>query len=240
MTNALIALPPILFLGGIISVLAGSGLGIILITSLSIFFPIQEAIVLSALLVITTHVGKIAAFYRFIRWDIVQWYVIGGFPAAVIASHFLFFLPTLWVERGLGVFALIFVLLRVVGADMKVTPTRSMIALSGFGNGIVSGLFGDAAALRNIAILSLGLKKEVFISTTTMCAFLVNLGRLTSYVPVQRWDDTLLRIMAVSIPSILLGVVVGRFVLRFVSVVLFERFLLCVIFIGALKFLLSS
>jgi len=235
--SPLFLLLPALFLGGVISTISGGGLGIISILVGTFFFDIRTNIAVTSLLTVAIQLVKIAHFHKFIRWDITKWYVITGVPASFIGGVLLYYIPERIPEIGMGIFCILFIIFRLTGFSPKVSTTNTAIATSGAINGFVGGMIGNSSLMRMPVLLSMGVSKEIFVGTSAMVSFLMNIGKLTAYIPNIPWSKELGMLLVCAIPVLLLGVWLGKVLLKYVSSKLFEGLLLCVILFGALRLL---
>lgn len=110
--------------------------------------------------------------------------------------------------------------------------------ISGAANGLLGGMVGNAAVFRGQALLALGLSKAEFVGTSTAIALPMNLAKSGVYITQIIWDRDIVLLFLFGIPLMLLGVSIGKRVLRFVSVSAFEWLQRTIIFIGAVRFLL--
>jgi hypothetical protein len=238
MNPQIFLLLPLLFVGGIFSTISGGGLGIIIVVFNSFFLDdIRTNIAFASLFTITTQLAKIYHFHSYIQWKTVGWYVATGVPMSFVGGLLLFLVPERLPEICIGLACLGFVIMK----GFKITPhmegTRRNLLVSGFVNGFIGGLIGNAALVRNPALLSLGLRKEVFVGTSAATAFLMNIGKVSAYVPNTEWTNDAFLVLVLSVPVLLVSVSIGKRLLRYVSEELFEKLLLVIITIGALRLL---
>ncbi len=236
--SVLLLLGIVIFLGSIFATIAGGGLGIVIIIVLTFFLDIRASVVLVSLIGFFIQPAKIYHFRQFADWNIVRWYVLTGIPASFLGGLMLFTLPQRIVEILLGIFCLCFAAFRLWHPTFRVEPRIPTLLGMGAVNGLQGGAVGEAMLLRSPFLLSLGLKKEAFVGTSSIIAFVMNIGKVTAYLPNVSWDRTTFSILAVALLPIFAGVAIGKRCLRFVSHNAFEKLLLCVITIGACKLLL--
>lgn len=237
MIPPLVILLPILLVGSVASTIAGGGLGILLTVVVSMFLDIRTSIVLVGLLGFIIQVAKITHFRKDIRWEMVGWYVALGIPASVVGALLLFVIPERGVEICLGALCLLFVFLQMRTQKLRFQPTRTNLLLAGAGNGILAGMIGNGVLLRAQALLSFGLTKEQYVGTSSMLAFILNLSRNTIYLQQFPWTRETIILLLLSIPTVMIGVRVGRYILKFVSPKTFELLMSLVIVTGAVKLL---
>lgn len=180
-----------------LTLFSGFGLGTILTPVMAIFFPIEAAVAMTALVHFANNLFKLVLFARKADRGVCLRF---GLPA--VAASFGGAALLVWLSDlpALGSYAL-------WGRTMVVTPVKLVVglligafsllelgqALKGRGlppswlafGGLVSGFFGGLSghqgAFRSAFLLRLGLSKEAFIATGVVVACLVDATRLTVY-----------------------------------------------------------
>ena len=236
--NELVLLLPLFFLGGVISTVAGGGMGIVMIIAATLFLDIRSSIALASLLTVAIQLAKIAHFYRYARWNVVGWYIALGIPMSYAGGVILFAVPERIPKTVLAVVALLFVAIKLARRIPTLPATRTNLVIFGGVNGLVGGLVGNAAMMRLPVLLSLGLSKEVLVGTSAVIAFPMNLSKLAAYIPNIIWTESYITFFFMAIPTIFLSVWFGKKILKNISKQLFEKLLLGIIFIGAIRLLL--
>jgi hypothetical protein len=85
------------------------------------------------------------------------------------------------VKLVISVLIMIFAILELSPRFQNFAIDTKYIPLGGVLSGFFGGLSGNQGALRAAFLIRLGLKKEVFIGTSIVCAVLVDIARLTVY-----------------------------------------------------------
>ncbi len=237
MIPPLILLLPILFLGSIVSTIAGGGLGIPLTLVTALFSDVRTSVILVSLLGFVIQAAKILHFWRFARWDIIRWYLVLGLPLSFIGGFLLFIVPERAVEIALAVMSIVFCAADLLPRRLRTTPGKPTLLVLGAVNGLVGGMVGNGALLRSSALLSFGLTKEQFVGTSSVIAFVMNVGKSSAYATQFTWTPEAGILFAAAIPAVLLGVAIGKRVLKYVHPLLFERILLTIVLISALHLL---
>jgi uncharacterized membrane protein YfcA len=122
----------------------------------------------------------------------------------------------------------------------NITSTKWLLLVFGLINGFVGGIAGNASLIRMPALLSMGMTKELFVGTSVMIAFLMNLSKIGAYVPNTEWTPTMMILTALSIPTLLISVWLGKKLLKYVSIQLFENIQLAIILFGGIRLLFFS
>jgi uncharacterized protein len=237
----LLLLLPILFLGSVFSTISGGGLAIVIIIVGSFFLDIKTNVAITAILGTTIQMAKILHFHGHIRWPIVRWYVLAGIPMAFLGGYLFFFVPSRVLEVTLG---LIFLGRGLWGMwphkkpKIHWKPLPHHLLQLGAVDGLVGGLIGNSFLIRSTSLLVMGLRKEEFVGTSTTISFLIGLAKGSVYASGIEWNQHLLLIYVCAIPVVLIGVGVGKHLLKYVSVNAFEMLQNLLMIVGALRLLL--
>lgn len=240
MIPPLIVLLPILFLGGIVSTIAGGGLGVLLIVAATFFTDILTSVILISLLGFVIQGAKILHFHQYARWEIVKWYVLLGVPMSFVGGFLLFVFSERAIEVCIAIMCLGFCITDLSPWRMRVAPGKANLITTGAVNGIIGGVTGNGALLRSPALLSFGLTKEEFVGTSSMIAIFMNIGKTSVYVTQFAWTRDVVILIVLAIPVTLCGVTIGKRILAYVHPLIFERLLVAIVSLGALRLIFFS
>ena len=183
--------------GSGLTLFSGFGLGTILVPVFGIFFEVEVAIALTAIvhflnnLFKLTLLGKHANREVLVRFGIPS--VLSAFSgawllnrlsgAAAITSYTMMgnqfeIYP---VKLIIGILLLLFALAEWSPALNKLEINRKYLPLGGLLSGFFGGLSGNQGALRTAFLMKSGLTKEQFISTGVMLACFIDMTRLPVY-----------------------------------------------------------
>lgn len=221
----------------------GMGAALVVLTTpiLSMVMPVQTAISLALPLLIAADIVALWMFWG--TWD--NSYIRRMLPAAVlgvaVGSVLLAILPDLALRRIMGVFTLVFVLYRL-GSDrlrgFEYHPKNWHAPLAG-------GLSGAGSALANVGappftayMLLQPINPMVFVGTTTLFFAVVNALKLPGLIITGIFDINNLWQNLWVLPIILIGVFVGRWLIRRINRIAFDRLMLGVLTLAALVLLL--
>jgi uncharacterized membrane protein YfcA len=185
------------FLAAGLTMYSGFGLGTLLLPVFSLFFPVEIAVVSTALVHGANNVFKVALLGRHADWAVVVQF---GAPAIVAAMFGAAMLG--WISRfdiGLGY--------ELAGRSAEITPVKSLIGflmlgfalfellprfraiqferrflpLGGALSGFFGGLSGHQGALRSAFLAKSGLSTEQFVGSNAVIGFAVDLTRIVFY-----------------------------------------------------------
>lgn len=185
------------FVASGLTLFSGFGLATILMPAFAIFFPVDLAIALTALVHLFNNFFKLILLGKAADRKIVLIFGLPAIVAAFAGSKFLFWLqglhPTaqyeLWgrhfqitpVKSVVAFMLIIFVLLEILPAFKNMTIDRKYLPVGGVLSGFFGGLSGQQGALRSAFLMKSGLSKEGFIATGAVLACLIDLSRLSVY-----------------------------------------------------------
>lgn len=193
------------FLSAGLTLFSGFGLGSLLLPVFAIFFPVETAVVATALVHLANNLFKGAMLGRFANLRVVVQFGVPALLAAIAGAYLLDSLAgaepiTTWrlgsrtcaitpVGLVIGVLVVVFSAFelhpvsRSIGFDIRWMPAGG--ALSGF----LGGLSGHQGAMRTAFLIRLGMEKEAFLGTGILCAILVDLARLSTYALLAGGPD---------------------------------------------------
>ena len=176
---------------------SGFGLGTLLMPIVAIFFPLEIAIAITAVVHLANNLFKLALVGRqAVRSVLISFGVpaiLCAFAGAVLLS-WLSIVPAITsynlgerelfvspVKLIIGVLILVFLFLELTPVLSKVTLKRSYLPLGGMISGFFGGLSGHQGAFRSMFLIKAGLDKTQFIATGVTLAVMVDLTRLLVY-----------------------------------------------------------
>ncbi|PIR21476.1 MAG: hypothetical protein COV45_01640 [Deltaproteobacteria bacterium CG11_big_fil_rev_8_21_14_0_20_47_16] len=206
------------FAASLLTFFSGFGLGTILMPVMAIFFPVEVAIALTAIVHFLNNLFKLILIGRHARWMVVFRFGIPAMLAAYLGAKLLFDLPH--IKQVVAVLMIIFVLLELLPQFKKVTLGLKWMPLGGLLSGFFGGLSGHQGALRSMFLIRAGLSKEMFIATGVVIACVIDVTRLSVYT-AQFSHDGLYRewpLIASATVSAFVGSYVGSRLLKKVTI----------------------
>lgn len=188
----------IAFLTSILTFFSGFGVGTILTPAFVLFFPVDVAVAMTAIVHFLNNIFKFGLTYKNIDKKVLLKFGITAIPLAFTGAwvlmnfsnnnHVLYkfsvkntsFTIKL-VELILGIMMFIFALVELIPSKNKTILKNNLLYLGGAISGFFGGLSGHQGALRTIFLLRSGLTKEGFIATGIAIACIVDISRLSVY-----------------------------------------------------------
>lgn len=216
------------FLASGLTFFSGFGLGTLLLPAFALFFAIEKAVALTAVVHFLNGVFKLALVWRHIDRAVVLRF---GLPA--IAGAFIGAWLLAWLAGGgalltyslfgraveLAPAKLVVGLLLLFFACTELLPSFRQVAfparyqpLGGLLSGFFGGLAGMQGALRSAFLVKAGLSKETYVATGAAIAFLIDVSRLSVYSQmVLAHRETLdYGLLVAAVIAALLGSVLGN------------------------------
>jgi uncharacterized membrane protein YfcA len=183
-----------------LTLFSGFGLGTLLMPAVALFFPLEIAITITAIVHLANNLFKAALLGRDTNLGVLLRFGLPAIVAAIIGASLLsqlsitssffqysafgntfFIVP---MKLVIGILILIFVFLELSPLLSAIKLDKKYLPLGGIISGFFGGLSGHQGALRSMFLIKAGLSKEQFIATGVMLAIMVDVARMTIY----GWD----------------------------------------------------
>jgi uncharacterized membrane protein YfcA len=180
-----------------LTLFSGFGLGTLLMPVFALFFPVEVAVALTAIVHFLNNLFKLALLGRHADRRAVLQFGIPALLAAFLGAWVLLWLGDLKplflyrvsshtfqvtpVKLVVAVLMVLFAFFELIPALEKLSFDRKVLPLGGFLSGFFGGLSGHQGALRSAFLIKCGLAKESFIATGVVLACMVDASRLLVY-----------------------------------------------------------
>lgn len=185
------------FLTSGLTLFSGFGLGTLLLPVFAVFFPMEAAVGLTAVVHFLNNLFKLALLGKHADKKIVLAFGVPAVLSAFLGARALVWLSDLEpiaryqafgrdlsvlpVKLSIGTLMIAFALLEVIPYFEKLSFGRKYLPLGGILSGFFGGLSGHQGALRSAFLIRCGLAKEAFIASGVVIACLVDVTRLGVY-----------------------------------------------------------
>lgn len=236
-----------------LTLFSGFGLGTVLMPVFSVFFPLDISVAMTAVVHFLNNLFKLALLGRSADKKVVLLFGGPAMLAAALGAALLLRLSdaaplfvyelagrqfqVLPVKAVIGALILLFSIGEALPAAAELSFDRKYLPLGGVLSGFVGGLSGLQGALRSAFLVKSGLPKEAFIATGAVIAALVDVTRITVYLPHfkasvlgEHW-----LVMALAVLSAFLGAFIGSRLVKKVTmraVQLTVAVMLCAVAMG--------
>ncbi len=180
-----------------LTLFSGFGLGTILMPVFAIFFPIEAAIAVTAVVHLANNVFNLGLLGRMADRTTVLIFGLPAIPASFLGAYALQHLTILNplavyqlfgryfevipVKLIMAVLIAVFALIEVLPEFRKLSFGKKYIPLGGLLSGFFGGLSGHQGAFRSAFLLRSGISKEQFIASGVVIAMMVDVPRITVY-----------------------------------------------------------
>jgi uncharacterized protein len=188
-------------IGSGLTLFSGFGLGTLLTPVFALFFSIEIAVAMTAVVHFLNNLFKLTLVGRAADWSIVGRFGVPSVLAAILGALTLKMLGntailTTYSAFGhvfevsllkliIGLLLIIFAFWEIIPALSQMSFDKKYLPFGGFLSGFFGGLAGLQGALRSAFLMRVGLSKESFIATGVVIACLIDLSRLGVYA--EKW-----------------------------------------------------
>jgi len=180
-----------------LTLFSGFGLGTLLMPVFAIFFPVEVAITLTAIVHFLNNLFKLILVGRYTEKSVVLQFGVPAIIFAYLGARTLVLLSGLKplasyhvlgkafeitpVKLVIAVLLIMFAMVELLPRIAQLSFERKYLPLGGALSGFFRGLSGHQGALRSPFLLKAGLARESYIATGVVIACLVDLTRLGVY-----------------------------------------------------------
>lgn len=211
-----------------LTLFSGFGLGTLLLPVFGLFFPIDIAIGLTAIVHFSNNLIKLGFFYKHLDWKVILRFGIPSIIAAFFGAYLLtrltdlkpfmsytildniFFITP--IKLTISALLIVFSLIELLPKLSDLQFAKKYMPIGGLLSGFFGGLSGNQGALRSAFLIRAGLSKEVFIGTGVVIACFVDLTRLSIYSQsiLTHVDKSKIILLIVAVFSAFIGVYFGN------------------------------
>ncbi|HAR95304.1 MAG TPA: hypothetical protein DCR97_05000 [Deltaproteobacteria bacterium] len=180
-----------------LTLFSGFGLGTLLMPVIAIFFPLELAIAMTAMVHLANNLFKIGLLGRKADYSVVLRFGLPAVLAAFVGAALLSWLAGFQPLYGYGAFGreiqvsalklviglliILFVTIELLPAFSNIALDRKWLPIGGVISGFFGGLSGHQGAFRSMFLIKAGLEKEAFVATGVVLAVMVDLSRMVVY-----------------------------------------------------------
>ncbi len=239
-------------IGSGLTLFSGFGLGTLLVPVFGIFFPIDIAIALTAIVHFLNNLFKLFLVGKHADKNIVIRFGVPSILAAFIGAFVLnsisgldplfsyeMFgreLTVMPVKLIIGLLLMFFALFDLIPFLANMEFDKKFLSLGGLLSGFFGGLSGNQGALRSAFLIRAGLSKESYIATGVIIACMIDVSRLAVYskqviASHASMDYTL---VGAATMSAFLGAYIGNKLVKKITVKALQVFVAVMLFVFAI------
>ena len=231
-----ILIPIVALLASALTFFSGFGLGTLLLPAFALFFPVDVAIALTAIVHFLNNTFKLVLVKNQINWKIALQF---GLPALLFSFIGAFLLNKITNTNILAEYTLnhkvfqitlmkiIVAVLLIFFALFELIPKlknlqfpKKYLPIGGILSGFFGGLSGHQGALRSAFLTKVGLSKEAFIATGVIIACMIDVSRMSVYFTnISKVKDSLnFNLIFVATLAAFMGVYFGNKLVKKITI----------------------
>ncbi len=244
------------FAGSALTLFSGFGLGTLLVPVFGIFFPIEIAISLTAIVHFLNNIFKLILLGKSADKNIIFNFGIPSVIAAFFGAYVLYLLSDLHtmahyslfnktflimpMKLTIGILLMIFALFEIIPRFKNWQVSSRYLTLGGFLSGFFGGLSGNQGALRSAFLIKANLSPQSFIATGVVIACLTDIARLFVYSSTHLHfiNSSNVSLVASATICAFAGALIGNRLLKKITITSIQYIVAVMLFVFAL--LLSS
>lgn len=176
---------------------SGFGLGTVLLPAFSLFFPVETAVLATAIVHFANNIFKFTLVFKNLDRQLLLRFALTAGIGSLVGAFCLDFLGkggeayqfhfwghttnVSWSALIIGCLMLIFALLDLLPLLEKVAVAEKYLPIGGFVSGFFGGLSGHQGALRAAFLSRVNIDKAVFVSTSVAIAMVIDTVRISTY-----------------------------------------------------------
>ncbi|MCS7077059.1 MAG: sulfite exporter TauE/SafE family protein [Bacteroidia bacterium] len=230
------------FLASTVTFFSGFGLNTLLMPVFALFFSLEVAIALTAIVHILNNTLKLGIIGKYTYWKVVLYFGTPALIASFIGAQVLVLLSqstylikyTLahktfyitWIKLTTGFLVLFFTMMESIPKLKKIGAPLQWMPLGGVLSGFFGGLSGHQGALRSVFLIRMNLDKHRYIATGATIAFVIDIARLVVYGMNTLSYNLISKhffVLLIAVSSAFLGVIVGSSFLKKVTYQVIQR-----------------
>ncbi len=221
----------------VLTFFSGFGVGTILTPAFVLFFPIDLAIAMTAIVHFLNNLFKFGLTYKDINKSVLLRFGLPAIPFALLGAWVLisfadknqllarftlfgFDCQVFLIELIVGILMLFFAITELFPSFKKDTIKKQHLIIGGAISGFFGGLTGHQGALRTMFLIKSGLNKNSFIATGIAIACIVDISRLSVYAgKIQKINiQDSIGIISVAVICAFIGAYFGKMLLKKVTI----------------------
>lgn len=229
------------FLASLLSFFSGFGLGTLLMPAFAVFFPVDIAISLTAVVHFLNNVVKFLLVRNKVDKKAFVHFGLVAIPAAFAGAYLLIFLTDLQsgytfniagkpvtfvpVNVVIGILMILFAIMDLSKGLKDISFAKSKLWIGGLLSGFFGGLSGHQGALRSAFLINYGLTRDSFVATGIAIALVVDAVRMATYSSkyLKFGLTDHISILLVALIAAFSGAIAGRILLKKVTIQLIRN-----------------
>ena len=195
------------FFAAILGTVAAFGISSILLPVALNVFDFETALVLVSLFHISGNIGRISFFSRKPDKKLIIFFGIPAVLSTFVGASFAGIMDEAFLKLVVGLVLVIYSGLGLLKHILRFKTSKINSIVGGSVYGFLSGLVGTGGPLRGAILLGFGLERELYIATSGVISFMIDLTR----IPVYLWKGFLTPEFYVYLPFLLIVALAGAY-----------------------------
>lgn len=233
-TDLLIYFILLALLAEILGTIGGFGSSMFFIPIASYFLDFHSVLGITALFHVISNINKIILFKKGFDKKLVLYLGIPAILFVVIGAYLSKFLDTKILEIVLAAFLITISITLLIFKNIAIKPTNKNAISGGVISGFIAGLVGTGGAIRGLTLASFNLSTNTFIATSAIIDLGIDSSRSVVYFIngyVHSHDLYLIPLLFI---SSVVGTLIGKKILNYISGKQFKNIVLILILITGL------
>lgn len=169
------------FCASFLGTMTGFGIGTLLVPVVLNFIPFLSGMIFAAFIHGANSVWKLIFWGKYIKKNIVLFFLMTCIPATLMGSLLLGIVPHLYASKILGVFLIVYGIIFFRYPTIKMAQHPFTLAFGGVIAGLSAGFFGIHGEIKSAMLNTYHLPKEVYIGTLGALSLMIDLTRIGGY-----------------------------------------------------------
>jgi len=181
-----------------LTLFSGFGLGTLLMPAFAIFFPVEVAVAMTAVVHLANNIFKFVLLGKYADKKVILRFGAAAIPAAFVGAGLLLGLTRLEplatyelagkelqvtpVNSVIAILMIIFAVMELGSVFTRLSISQKWLPIGGGLSGFFGGISGHQGAVRSAFLIRCGLSKESFIATGVVISCMVDVTRLGIYL----------------------------------------------------------
>ncbi|CAM3410663.1 sulfite exporter TauE/SafE family protein [Aquirufa ecclesiirivi] len=218
-------------LAEVIGTVSGFGSSILFVPLASLILDFKIVLGVTAVFHVFSNTSKILLFRKGIDKNIVLKLGIPAVLFVVLGALLTNYIPQKKIELSMNIIILALSIYLMTGAHNRIQKNNQNLYTGGAISGFLAGLIGTGGAIRGITLAAFQLEKDVFIATSAVIDFGVDLSRAVVYLSQGYFHQEHLILIPFLIIISIVGTYLGKIILTKISEKVFHYLVLSVIII---------
>ena len=220
----------------IIGTIGGFGSSVFFVPLGNFYFDFHSVLGMTAIFHLSSNLSKIFLFKKGLNKFLVIYLGIPSVVFVIIGGYLSKYVNSLLLEIILGIFLIGMSLLFLLRKELVIKAEKKQSVGGGVLSGLTAGLLGTGGAIRGITMNAFNMEKSVFIATSALIDFMVDLSRTFVYYDNGYIGKQELFYLPFLLAIGLIGTWLGKKILEYIPQEKFKQFsLILILLIGLIS-----